>query len=148
MDVKVGDAEPERLVFGLFGNVVPRTVENFRALCTGETGVGEAGKERAYKGSTFHRIISGFMAQGGDFTNADGTGGESIYGRTFQVRVRLRRSCGRGGALPSSQPAAQPRACESVVACCRMRTSSSSTTRRACSPWRTRGPTRTARSSS
>jgi cyclophilin family peptidyl-prolyl cis-trans isomerase len=86
MDVKVGDSEPERLIFGLFGNEVPRTVENFRALCTGEKGTGEQGKPLHFKGSMFHRIISGFMAQGGDFTNADGTGGESIYGRTFEAR--------------------------------------------------------------
>ena len=89
MDVKVGDDEPERLEFGLYGNEVPRTVENFRALCTGEKGDGEAGKPLAFKGSAFHRIITGFMAQGGDFTLGDGTGGESIYGRTFEVCFSL-----------------------------------------------------------
>ena len=93
MDVKVGDAKPERLVFGLYGNEVPKSAENFRALCTGEKGEGEGGKPLAFKGSMFHRIITGFMAQGGDFTNGDGTGGESIYGRTFDVRFGLLLTC-------------------------------------------------------
>jgi cyclophilin family peptidyl-prolyl cis-trans isomerase len=70
--------------FELFADVTPRTAENFRALCTGEYGVSSvSGKPMHYKGCKFHRIISGFMAQGGDFTRGDGTGGESIYSLKF-----------------------------------------------------------------
>jgi len=84
LDVKIGDAEARRVTLGLYGAQTPKTAENFRALCTGEKGEGEAGAPLHYKGSTFHRVIPGFMLQGGDFTNGDGTGGESIYGAKFK----------------------------------------------------------------
>merc|ERR1712110_714146 len=82
-DITIDGAEAGRIVFGLFGDTVPKTTKNFATLCDGSAGVGNAGKPLHFQGSSFHRIIPGFMAQGGDFTAGNGTGGESIYGNKF-----------------------------------------------------------------
>ncbi|XP_068449417.1 peptidyl-prolyl cis-trans isomerase D [Clinocottus analis] len=84
-DVDIGGEKAGRIVLELFTDIAPKTAENFRALCTGEKGTGKStGKPLHFKGCPFHRIIKKFMIQGGDFSNHNGTGGESIYGEKFE----------------------------------------------------------------
>ena len=83
-DVEIGKKAAGRIIMELRSDVVPKTAENFRCLCTGEKGRGKAGKNLHFLNSVFHRIIPDFMLQGGDITRGNGTGGDSIYGGDFR----------------------------------------------------------------
>nr|XP_015209665.1 PREDICTED: NK-tumor recognition protein isoform X3 [Lepisosteus oculatus] len=84
-DVEINREPVGRIVFQLFSDICPKTSKNFLCLCTGEKGTGKVtGKKLCYKGSTFHRVVKSFMIQGGDFTEGNGRGGESIFGGYFE----------------------------------------------------------------
>lgn len=89
-DITLGGLPAGRIVFELYGDIAPKTAENFRALCTGEIQtLGKiTGKRLHYKGVIFHRVVKDFMVQSGDFSAGNGTGGESIYGGTFEGELR------------------------------------------------------------
>jgi len=103
LEIGIGDRHPQRqlgrLEIELFADVVPTTAENFRQLCQGgavSKFSGNGNLPLCFAGNSFHRIIRGFMAQGGDVTREDGTGGESIYGRTFKDENFLLQHTGPG----------------------------------------------------
>ena len=88
--------EPAGRIDMVLSKRTPKTSENFYLLCTGEQGKGQSGKNLHFKKSRFHRVIPGFMAQGGDFTRGNGTGGESIYGKSFADENFIHKHHGRG----------------------------------------------------
>ena len=96
-EIAIDGTSAGRIEFELFADIVPRTAENFRCLCTGEMGRSQKTKQRlSFEGSVFHRIIPSFMCQGGDFTRGDGTGGESIYGDKFadeNFKMKHKKGC-------------------------------------------------------
>ncbi|RYG60568.1 peptidylprolyl isomerase [archaeon] len=75
--------QTDRIIIGLYGDIAPQTVKNFKTLCDGQLKSAKTAQQLSYQGSKFHRVIPGFMIQGGDFTKKDGTGGESIFGSPF-----------------------------------------------------------------
>ncbi|TXG68894.1 hypothetical protein EZV62_003829 [Acer yangbiense] len=95
-DLSIDGIPVGRIVMELFADSTPITAENFRALCTGEKGIGTVGKPLHYKGSTFHRVIPGYMVHGGDITQGNGTGGESIYGPSFTDENFVKKHIGPG----------------------------------------------------
>ena len=84
LDIQIDGSSVGKLIIELFVDKVPRTAENFRMLCTGEKGVGRSGSKLHYQGSTFHKAISGYLIQGGDFIAGDGSQNESVYGPRFE----------------------------------------------------------------
>jgi len=97
-DVSIDNQPAGRIIFSLYKDVVPKTAENFKCLCTGEKGNTASGVPISYKNTGFHRVIKSFMLQGGDFTNHNGTGGVSIYGEKFEDE-NFERKHTRGGLL-------------------------------------------------
>lgn len=95
-DIAISGKDEGRIEMELWGKTVPKTAENFRAISTGEKGKGKAGKDLHFKASVVHRVIPGFMMQGGDFTKGNGTGGESIYGEKFPDENFKCKHLGRG----------------------------------------------------
>ncbi|GAB4817167.1 hypothetical protein N2152v2_004213 [Parachlorella kessleri] len=113
-DVAIGGQPAGRIKMELFADICPKTAENFRQLCTGEFRRG--GVPTGYKGSLFHRIIKGFMIQGGDFLKGDGTGGLSIYGSRFDDENFIGKHTGPG-LLSSANSGPNSNGCQFFITC-------------------------------
>eukprot|EP00930_Biecheleria_cincta_P026029 TRINITY_DN18417_c0_g1_i1.p1 TRINITY_DN18417_c0_g1~~TRINITY_DN18417_c0_g1_i1.p1 ORF type:complete len:751 (-),score=175.43 TRINITY_DN18417_c0_g1_i1:389-2605(-) len=106
LDIAVGGKKAGRIEITLRADIVPETAENFRCLCTGEKGKGASGKHLWYRKNIIHRVVKGFVIQGGDITAGNGTGGESIYGRkmndeSFALKHRGKGDVAMAGAGPN-----------------------------------------------
>jgi peptidylprolyl isomerase len=96
LDVAIGAAQPERIIIGLYGKDAPKCAKNFSTLCRGDLKSKISNIPLTYKGTKFHRVIPNFMLQSGDFTRGDGTGGESIFGRSFKDEAFTYKHVGLG----------------------------------------------------
>ncbi|XP_067950906.1 peptidyl-prolyl cis-trans isomerase H-like [Watersipora subatra] len=113
-DVSIGSTEVGRVKFELFADVVPKTAENFRQLCTGE--FLKDGVPQGYKNCTFHRVIKDFMIQGGDFVHNDGTGLASIYGGKF-ADENFRTKHTSAGLLSMANSGPDSNGCQFFITC-------------------------------
>ncbi|KAF5349956.1 hypothetical protein D9756_009246 [Leucocoprinus leucothites] len=112
MDIQIGETPAGRMKFELFSDVVPKTAENFRQLCTGEYRVNS--RPQGYKNATFHRVVPNFMCQGGDFLKGDGTGSFSIYGEKFPDENFVEKHTGPG-LLSMANSGANTNGCQFFV---------------------------------
>ncbi|XP_068261104.1 NK-tumor recognition protein isoform X8 [Nyctibius grandis] len=105
-EIEINREPVGRIMFQLFSDICPKTCKNFLCLCSGEKGIGKTtGKKLCYKGTTFHRVVKNFMIQGGDFSEGNGKGGESIYGGYFKALEKKKKVCSDSEASDSSSSA-------------------------------------------
>lgn len=116
LDVSIGGVASGRIQIEVFADVAPRTAKNFLAFCTGETRDKKNGKPLGYKHSVFHRVMKGFMIQGGDFVKGDGTGCLSIYGSRFDDESFTARHTG-AGLLSMANSGPNTNGCQFFITC-------------------------------